>query len=364
MGKYTLESLPQLEERIDRDLKHIMTAVQSLPESQAFLGAVLLGGYGRGEGTPFNSEPFNDYDLVILGRPMSRWHRQKLQKQLHQLEATLTAQLGIAVDLYLHTPDSLRNAGPTLMNVEMKRGHRVVWGDPALLADFPYNSLSEVPLEEGTRLLLNRGRLLLEVDSSELRLRKFIFKIYLAFGDCVLLALKQYDLYYANKAHRIVSACQSINIPQKEWLIAAYQRAIEFKLRGDASLLFEGNLQELYEEAKRTYLTFFLWYEGLRLGQPINSLDEYQEALAQHPEKGKQLLKAFALNGWLFGTWALRPKPVWMCLHPRKRLFVALLVLLKEEQPKADEELQRLLGCHLQGDLLLKRFKTLALRLE
>ena len=79
MGKYTTRGSAKLDAHIDADLRRIAEAA-----SPFSLAGVLLGGYGRGEGTPFiqpdgSQAPFNDYDLVVVVDRLDKPVREKFQ---------------------------------------------------------------------------------------------------------------------------------------------------------------------------------------------------------------------------------------------------------------------------------------------
>ena len=96
MSIYTLKGSVELDARIDSDMRRIAAVVA--PHS---LAGVLIGGYGRGEGTPFinpdgSQSPFNDYDLVVIVEKLSNSVRQRFRA----MEEQLSAELGMAIDLY------------------------------------------------------------------------------------------------------------------------------------------------------------------------------------------------------------------------------------------------------------------------
>ncbi|MEA2068317.1 MAG: hypothetical protein U9P12_03865, partial [Verrucomicrobiota bacterium] len=210
MSKYTARGSAELDAKIDADLASITDHAWPF-----CIAGVLLGGYGRGEGTPFinpdgSLSPFNDYDLIVIVDVLNKEVRQKF----HALEIQLTDALGLPVDLYPCLRSDLPTAEFSLLNYEMKHGHKVVWGDDAILDAMPDYPHDAIPLFEGSRLLLNRGKLLLDIkqrlanpeplDGEErVRFIKFIHKALLAFGDCALLAADQYDISYSVKKERI-----------------------------------------------------------------------------------------------------------------------------------------------------------------
>ncbi len=264
MSKYTIKGSDALDDKIDSDLEYITKAVA--PHCDA---GILLGGYGRGEGTPFiNSDgsqsPFNDYDLVVVVDKLNSNIRQRFQA----LGKQLTAALGLPIDLYPYLESSLPLREFSLLNYEMKYGHKVVWGESHILAampDYPHNA---IPLSEGTRLLLNRGKLLLDIqqrlakpnplsDDERIRFIKFIFKVRLAFGDCALLTVGKYDLVYATKKERIAAIGEC---PGRDAVIDGYRTAINLKEWGDYSALKPFDIQTELEATHALFLLFFPWY--------------------------------------------------------------------------------------------------------
>lgn len=354
MGKYSIRGSAAFDARLDRDLAHIAQALAGSPQGAASRALVLIGGYGRGEGTPYivtgGEEPFNDYDLVVVSEPMTRRRRSHVQSELRQLEQRLTAELGLPIDLCLYPENSLASSEFSLLNYEMKYGHQVVWGAPRILERMPRFPHGAIPLSEGTRLLLNRGKLLLDIRralrtgrplTAEERLRfvKFIQKALLAFGDCLLLANGDYDLSYAVKGERIGKYLGS-DAPEPALLLDNYRKAITLKEWGDYSFLDKGyDWVTEYEHVRRYYVAFFAWYESRRLGGRVADTADYAQALARGPQECPAW-KALGLNLRFFGAhagdWGWR----FTRTHPRARLYLALPVLLAETPDLA--RLQRL----------------------
>lgn len=381
MGKYTIYGSNDFEQRVEDDLKKIVTAIRQVPHSQNILAVVLMGGYGRGEGTPYTENgvqrPFNDYDLIVVCKNLSFSQSKQLKQALHQLEGSLTSTLEIPVDLYLHSVSSLKHAEPSLMNYELRNGHITIFGPQDILNIMPNYDLKTLPINEGTRLLLNRGKLLLDVkislgsdtpltDEQIQQIQKFIWKNHLAFGDCVLLSYGDYAISYQEKAKRIENYLTVEGIPDPTWMVSQYLNAIEFKLKGDPSLLDFENLYHSFSDTVRYYLGFLLWYEGRRLGTALPSLQTYCAKLPQCPSTIKQRLKAFLLNVKYLRSGMFNPTYRWAIIHPRYRLFPALWLLLS-----FDSSIHMDLGLIIQllnGDRnyakLLNRFYELYARLK
>lgn len=357
MGKYSVRGSIEFEEQVEEHLRIITKAVCAL---KGVVSIILMGGYGRGEGTAFQSgdieKPFNDYDLIVVAN-------SSIEKQLAQLEVKLSHNLGIEVDLYHHSLSSLRGAEYSLMNLELRYGHQVVYGPKDILNQMPLYHLDSLSLEEGTRLMLNRGKLLLDIkqeltsqptEEQTIRFKKFLWKNYLAFGDCVLLLYKDYDISYRKKGSRIAHYLNRQEIPNSSWLVKRYEEAIEFKLSGNIGDL---NIESIYHSLKETvhyYLSFFLWYEGRRLDSSFPDIQTYYAAIHPSLKKGK----SFILNGYLLGVGMFKPSIKWSMIHPRYRLYIALYLLLSE----TDTDLLIRLLDSKQKDQILQRFSKIRRR--
>lgn len=335
MGKYTARGSAKLDAQISADMERIAEAAS--PHS---LAGVLLGGYGRGEGTPFinpdgSQSPFNDYDLVVVVDQPTKAVREKLQT----LESQLTAELGLPVDLYPYRKSALPSCEFSLLNYEMKHGHKVVWGDENILATLPDYPHGALPLSEGSRLLMNRGKLLLDLqqrlanpepptDEERIRFIKFIFKAWLAMGDCALLAEGKYDLSCTAKKTRIKSIGA---IPDRDVVIAGYSKAIELKEWGDFHALVDFDWVNEFKATRNVFLRFFPWYRAQGAGRECS------------------MLKAIALN--------LRWNGCPLLAHPRRRMYDALQELLTDDPDQI--LLGQILFCH---DHFVEKFYELQRR--
>ncbi len=421
MGKYSVKGSPGFDARIDADMEHIAAAVYASPFSKHWKALVLLGGYGRGEGSPMiqrsgvsgqgaegrgqgsevrgqrsevrgqraevrgqgaevrgqesevrgqRSEvrgqraevrgqevrgqepetelPFNDYDLVVVTNTLD----PLLKRALKKLEENLSEQLGLPVDLYPYLDTALPKCEFSLLNYEMRYGHRVIRGDQKVLAAMPAYAHDAIPLSEGTRLLMNRGKLLLDIKrrlalpealtrEERQRFLKFMFKADLAFGDCALLLRGAYDLSYVVKRHRLPETDLS-GLENSRDFICAYQRAIDFKERADFQGLENSNIHLLFTETVLRYELFFLWYERRRLNRKFKTLEKYAYTFPDLGKEGSPLknlihnLRTFGTGGLLNGF-----------AHPRLRLYAALPLLLVKQTNR--EAIRQLLCAHETG---------------
>ena len=315
MNRYTLKGSTELEAKIAADLRHIAGAASPFCSA-----GILLGGYGRGEGTPFihpdgSQSPFNDYDLVVIIDKPTKAVRQKIKA----LEKQLTDEIGLPVDLYPYPRAHLPLCEFSLLNYEMKNGHMVLWGDKNILAAMPAYDPAAIPLSEGTRLLLNRGKLLLDIkrrlatprpltEEERVRFIKFIHKVLLAFGDAALLAAGQYDVSYAVKKTRIqnVGTC-----PDRDFVMAGYLSAIGLKEWGDFQSLHDYDIEQEFSRAINIYLRFMPWYRS------------------QCSNRECSIPKAVALN--------LKWNKNVNTRHPREALYEAIVDLLQDKKSMSHE---------------------------
>lgn len=357
MGKYSRKGSAAFDAKLDADFADVVAQLTASPDAAKLQALVLIGGYGRSEGTPYicgdQQLPFNDYDFVVVSEAMSRKQRQAVQARLQQLEKSLTVKLGIPVDLCLYPRNEVKRAEFSLLNYEMKYGHKVIWGAPDILQDMPAYAHEAIPRSEGTRLLLNRGKLLLDIrralrtpaplpPDERLRYIKFIYKAFLALGDCALLLLNHYDLSYAVKQSRIDRIAAS-QMPNPAYVIANYKRAIAFKEWGDCTTLDTFDLATEFECVRKEFCSFFMWYESQRMGKTCADLASYATALTQtSPECPRW--KSLLLNVQFFKTKTLALGARFADMHPRARLYLAVLSLLSDE-PINTENVQRILAC-------------------
>lgn len=336
VGKYSVKGSPAFDALIDRHMQRIADEVWTSSYSKHWKALVLLGGYGRGEGTPQIEKdgaerPFNDYDLIVVTDKIG----PLIKGALKHLEKRLTAELGLPVDLYPYLKKNLPRCEFSLLNYEMKYGHMVIRGDENILDRMPNYPHDQIPLSEGTRLLMNRGKLLLDIKTrlstgrplsreEHRRFLKFLFKANLAFGDCALLMRGAYDISYAVKKKRIQSLDFG-HLDDSRDIIDAYLQAVEFKEYGDFQPLETANLHMLFAGTEQRFRNFFLWYEQRRLNRKFHSIKKYAHTFPSLGNEGFALKNAIH-NLRTFGISALPD----VFAHPRLRLYAAIALLLAE----------------------------------
>lgn len=208
------------DDNIDRvvldDLDHIRNRVTA--EIDAVQSLVLVGSFGRGEGTVERDDdgisPLNDYDVVVICEKSSKLRNNQIRRKLCRLSSTLADELSIRfVDLILRFDEDMFPLEPTKFNYDMQHGYHVFYGKD-LIADRPPITVGDISDEEIRRLLLNRLTCILEcaeVDSMgnvrPLQDPSFLYhqtaKSIFAMIDSVLIAEGRYTPSYRTKPERI-----------------------------------------------------------------------------------------------------------------------------------------------------------------
>jgi hypothetical protein len=337
--------------------------------------AVLLGGgYGRGEGGVLATEsgdlPYNDLEFYLL---VARgWSSRKLGGQIEAVAGKLSHELGIEIELKLFSVARLRRSPVTMFYYDLMTGHRCIAGNEDLLRGCEHHLRSEeIPLYEGTRLLMNRCSGMLFA-AERLRCVNFgdeeadfvarnIAKLRLALGDVVLTAFQRYHWSCRDRSVRLDALRPGKDL---EWLPDVRKEhalGVAFKLHPFKSRESRAALLEEWRRVRDLALPVWLWFENRRLGESFSSAREY--AASRRPKCPESpAWKNFLVNCrndgalHLQGEWALR--------YPRERLLQTLPLLLWEPESLCEskplrEFVQRALRCEsdAMGDLVAAYFQ-------
>jgi hypothetical protein len=282
--------------------------------------------------------PYNDYDYFVVVRNVDRAGRKALSRALADQAKVLEQDVGVEVDFALLDEQTLPGAEYSLMNAEMIWGHRVVAGDQDVLAAMPSMPFSRLPPGEFTRLLLNRGALLL---MNQIRLAdgtalnageqevffKYLFKAILACGDARLAGNRRYHPSYVSK-HDFLRA---LDWEGKGHFMGLYDLAWENKFHPDYRRFSSENPEAWQEQVVRVWLETLSWFEQKRMGKSVVAWETYCSPTLPKGQGRKSGggLRNVAITLRDFGPAEVLRRPYWSLRYPRERLISALPLLLR-----------------------------------
>ena len=356
--RYTPDGDAGVESRIDCDQQLIAAAVMDVVPESHFRALVLIGGYARGEGGFRHSdgkpEPYNDYDYFVVVRGMNHAGRQTLKASLLELGHLLTARVGVEVDLAVLKEESLPGAEYSLMHAEMLWGHKVVAGEKAILDAMPPMPFAGLGLAEFTRLMLNRGSLLLmnrdalargncnEAQQRE-QFMKYLFKAVLACGDARLAAAGQYHPSYSEKWQRL----QRLQWSAQEHFLPQYEMALQAKFHPAYEQYDAVDLAQCLQQVTDLWLETLANLESVRLGSHAGSWAEYASPAickGQSAPGVRGLVRNVGVTVRDYGVRELLTNLRWSLRYPRERLISALPGLLGTPGLVHDSQLIKALG--------------------
>jgi rhamnosyltransferase len=343
-NRYTHGGNSEVEARIAMDQSLIKIYVKDAVPKQNFLALVLMGGYGRGEGgyclIDGKPAPYNDYDYFLVVKDMGRKEAAALQASLHKVALRLSHIVGVEVDLAVLRQESLASAPFSLMNAEMKWGHRVVLGDPRVLEIMPAMPIDKLSLGEFTRLMNNRGALLLmnimALDSKRTlegkdleEFFKYLFKAILACGDALLARNGTYHPSYVEKQERL-KLLKSLPCPE---FLKLYKLAVEQKFYPNPDLYQNQDLEDWQTRVTNCWLTTLSILEAHRTRRSISDWKEYaRPRLHKGQLENAQVWRNIAITFRDFGMRHTLRYLDWARRYPRERLISVLPLLLARNQ--------------------------------
>jgi len=347
--RYTLDGDASVEARISRDQGLVADAVQAVLEPPGFRALVLMGGYGRGEGGYVmrgrEPAPYNDYDYFVVVRGVDRSQRDAFNRSLAEQARALEISVGVEVDFALLYEERLPSAEYSLMNAEMIWGHRVVAGDKGVLDAMPAMPFGRLPAGEFTRLMLNRGALLLmnqdRLDSTEPGavdqevFFKYLFKAVLACGDARLAGVGSYHPSYPKKLELL----RAMDWPGHAAFMDLYTQAWEHKFHPDYGRFAGEDAAAWQHRVVSIWLDTLSWFEGKRTGKKFGGWDAYCSPGLPKGQGGSSWggPRNLAITLRDFGPVELLVRPLWSLRYPRERLISVLPLLL--QRPGRDSRL-------------------------
>jgi hypothetical protein len=348
--RYTLAGPYEVERRIARDQQRVCEEVALLLPASRISALVLAGGYGRGEGgyrrDGFSTVPYNDYDYFLVVQGVTPAGLKDLRVALHALAERLSREFDLEVDFAVLESERLARLPACLMYSELKWRHRVLLGNPQALDAIQSPPPGELPLAEFSRMMLNRGALLLMnartlAEGAGVRARscerflRYFSKGLLAAGDARLAAVGRYHPSVAERGRRL----REIDWVGggRERFLDLYEQATRIKLGGDVGRVLEpGEPLRLQRLAVHEWLDAYRVLETARLGCAPDSWQAYAApSVSKGQGKGRWWSPvhhvALALASQAGRRATLNPRRVFQ--HPRERLMAALPLLLEPGTP-------------------------------
>lgn len=341
--RFTFDGPAELEALIEDHQQQVTAAVSSQIPARQLRALVLAGGYGRGEGGFCRHGqsylPYNDYDYFVVVQRMSSPARYALRRRLQALANTLTQRLGVEVDFAILAAEKLADLPSCLMYSELKACHRILYGDERVLESILSAPVDQLPLAEFSRMMLNRGALLLMNSMTLLsgephspaaweRFLRYLSKGLLAAGDARLAAAGRYCV--STRQRRIQLA--SMHWPRHSYFMSLYDMAMRIRQGGEMSAPLEfGGLPELQQLVVSEWLAAFQVLESARLGHSIDTWERYaavdvDKGQARHGWRGPLYDLLSTVRG--LGLRMLLSDPLRLLHHPRERLMASLPLLL------------------------------------
>jgi hypothetical protein len=315
--------------------------------------------------------PYNDYDYFLVVRGLGRGALAALGRRLHVLGEALGAEFGLEVDFAVFEKSRLARLPACLMYSELKWRHRTLFGDARALDALRSPPVDELPLAEFSRMMLNRGALLLmnaealasgaiSTPAGAERFVRYISKGVLAAGDAWLASVGQYHPSSSERALRL-----------QAWCAADRARASFAELHALASRVKQGGVAgsgtdperfpELQRRAVAAWLASFRSLESSRLGRPVADWNEYAGASVSKGQDSRGLRRAWNVALAVRGgaVRAVRAGVRRLLRHPRERIMAALPLLLGGDDRRSNQAAAPLgLSPHVGHAALVEAFFT------
>ncbi|MCC5840247.1 MAG: hypothetical protein JJT96_08990 [Opitutales bacterium] len=342
-------SLAALRGRIDGYLSWLRKEAAGLT---GLRGLLLGGGYGRGEGGVWwpageaAPELYNDMEFYLFAAGVAPG---VVDKWIHEGEA----RLGIEMEFKVMAPEAFAGARPSMFYYDLLKGHVRVAGSAEWVAGLPgqLSEAAQIPVEEGSRLLVNRGMSLFrclrwsagEGEGEGVFCDRIAAKLRMALGDAVLCLNGRYTVSCRERNARL----SEVRRTPPDWPVIreGHAEGVVFKFRPSASGRSAADWQGPLRELQAIWLRTFLWLEGERLGTT------FADARAYTAYSGRLFPEEAAWKNVLRQVRDLR-RPVRLPFsggeHPRARVWRAMAFLMAGDAAGAQAQL----GVRLEGAAL------------
>jgi hypothetical protein len=348
--RFTLDGSGALEQRLECLCAQTVERVRAIIPESAIEAVLLGGGYGRGEGgvlkTENGDQPYNDLEFYLFLRGSRLLNERRFGQDLEKLSEELSPEAGLHLEFKIASSREFQRAQPAMFSYDLIMGRRLLRGSDSFLdRAAQHRDPAQIPAEEATRLLMNRGSGLIFAREKLLRpefgpqeadfVRRNIAKAKLALGDAVLAAEGRYHWSCRERAGLLAKL--KGDHPCGPEVQRRHIEGVSFKLRPTSGFSPREALMDEHQEVARLAEQVWLWLENRRLGAAYHNSVEY----ALSPDNklpGRSMLRNFLVNlrhskGRFIGPGCWR--------YPRERLFHSLAILLWNQEKLSDDRLLR-----------------------
>ncbi len=353
---YTVYGDSEFDKKITSDMELVSKSILSVIPGKDIAAIILGGGYGRGEGgVAFKNGSmslYNDYDMFLVTNDISKNKKNEYAGKVFDASEKLAEKIGVDVDFGpLKNIRELKNMPFTLMYYELKKGHKVIYGDKNILDNLPLYSVENLPITEALNLMLNRGvglmlagrklgnKKLSENDNEFIE--RNIFKAIMAAGDIFLMTQKTYNYSYVSRLNSI-ECFKNNQLLLENGFIDYYKMSINYKLQPENHFKL---IRERYFYTLEAYKKFYLYIFNYYWGSKAGNFAEYSELLSTQgiaKDTCLSLLKNIYLNISEIGLSNFSLK--YLAKYPRLRLFMLLPYFLFDDKSIAENDRNKILG--------------------
>ncbi len=360
---YTYDANLLVEQQIATDQQLLAARMLTRISPVHLRGIFLIGRYGRAEGgyqidSNGQPHPINGYEYSILISDSNAQQRRLIRARLAHLAATWHRRRGVSVSFQLLRQERLSDPPIRLAAAEMCWSRRLIAGDPVVLKQLPALPFHHVDPSEITRLLLQRGQLLL-LTQQQLRDRNAysesgrnqffnrLCQVILGCGEARLAAIGRYHPVASEQLSRLenMGGSHHARFMSLYHLANQYLNCHEVEDLRNAHLLeWQARIMWLWSDSLRQF-------EAQRRGHLLQSWEA--ECHPRH-DKGQRSVDGrwqhLFLNAQQFGWTELFRHPRWALRHPRDRLISVLPLLLTTHHSYPDATVTAALALSPQTD--------------
>src|SRR3954465_5797702 len=160
--RFTVDGSAELELRLEMWSAEFAENVRRIIPANVLEAIVLGGGYGRGKGgvlrTANGEGAYNDLEFYVFVRRPLLLREHQLKHKLNEVGHRWTEKTGVEFESKLLTFEKIQKAAVSMFYYDLVVGHRWILGGASEFQNCDHHRAAHrIPLEEATRLLMNRA---------------------------------------------------------------------------------------------------------------------------------------------------------------------------------------------------------------